>query len=122
MKITLEDVKKVFQECNIPDWEFQGNLSKETGQAVVVHVKRKSDSQDGVFRYLKRQEEEDIKRFNREIKILTNLDFKHKNIVNILDFSLDKPYWYISERGNDFRDYWEKIREDNIDNPNIIVE
>jgi len=120
--MTLEDAKQVFEKCKIEGWEFQGNLSGPSGQAVAVHVKRKSDSKEGVFRYLKRQQEEDIKRFQREIKILTNPEYKHKNILNILEYSTEEPYWYISERGEDFRIFWEKFKDENADNPNLIVE
>ncbi len=39
-----------------------------------------------------------------------------------MTYSAEHPYWYISERGEDFRTYWEKFKDDNIDNPDLIVE
>ena len=62
--MTFQDTKNTFNKLNIPDWKVTGQIGGESGQAAVLEVTRDSDNKKGVFRYLKRQEEIDIKRFN----------------------------------------------------------
>lgn len=124
MKImTHLEIQNKFAEQNISDWRISGQIDGTTGQAVVTEVTKISDGKKGVFRFLnpKRQSEIDIKRFRREIKILTSPKYKHPNIINILDYSEDN-LWYISEKGEQFTKHWANIRTDYADKPDKIVE
>ena len=107
-KPTPEESKEVFEKINSPTWEFSA-LMKAGGQAGTVQVKRKTDGKIGVFRYLHTTDEVDINRFKREVAILGNAEYKNPNIIDILEFSLEEPYWYISEKGEKFDTYCDKI-------------
>lgn len=120
-KMTFQETKIIFNKLAISDWSVIGSIGKESGQATVLEVARKSDNKKGVFRYLKRKNEIDIKRFNREVEILTNEKHKHPNIVNILIYSIDE-HWYISEKGDSFKNHWRSIKKKHRNNPDQILQ
>lgn len=119
--MTYRETKNIFNNLNIPDWKVTGQINSKSGQATVLEVTRDGDNQKGVFRYLKQQEAIDIKRFKREVKILTTEKYKHPSIVNILAYSLDE-LWYISEKGEPFRKHWADIKQKYIENPDQILQ
>jgi serine/threonine protein kinase len=120
--MTFDELKILFDSLKIPEWTITGKIGDgATGQANVAEVTRISDCQKGVFRVLKRQNEIDVKRFKREIKILITEKYKHQNILNILAHS-EENLWYISEKGDSFKNYWKNILTKYSDTPDKIVE
>lgn len=117
-----ERLTSVFEDQNIMDWEISGN-STQGGQAQIIGVKRKSDGKLGVFRLLNSSKETDVKRFKREVDILSRQEFKHQNIINILEStSSGSCYWYISELGNPFENYWKRKRENLVSNSDELLD
>lgn len=116
------DIEKVFNDLNLSGWEKINDLAnKRGGQACVLFVNHK-DGREGAFRYFKDKSERTVKRFNRELKILTNPEYKHPCIVNILEHSSDdNAHWYISEKGDPFDEYREQLRKKLKDNPDELV-
>jgi hypothetical protein len=92
-------------------WTPVEGYKKGGGQAAVIEVRHEEKGR-GAFRLLKKADAEDIRRFDREVAIVTDPRFRHPNIVNILDVaSLGEGYWYISELGKPFDAYWKSLRE-----------
>ena len=92
--------------------EFAGwtvsDLTKEGGQGSVCGIK--NGRQKRVFKCLKENpESESVARFIREVGILSNID--HSNIVKLRAVSLNPPYWYITDRGATFSDFWQRFRK-----------
>lgn len=69
-------IKEKFECLRIEGWQLAGNVGKG-GQAETIQVKH-LDGQRGVFRILKNKNDTAIKRFYRELAILTNPAFRHK--------------------------------------------
>ena len=121
--MNYDELKNQFYSYKITGWGIVGELGdKESGQASVAEVMRTFDKEKGAFRLLKSSKEIDIKRFEREVKILTDQKFKHKNICNILEHSkVAGQHWYISQKGDSFRKYWKNVRKENEANPDKVV-
>lgn len=100
-------IEQTFKELNLENWQFINPINNESGQAKVAIVKNTSNGDVGAFRILKKTDEKSIQRFQRDVNIITNKEFHHKNVIKLLDFNIHR-YWYISEIGTDFRDYWKK--------------
>jgi serine/threonine protein kinase len=114
--------KVLFENLAFSDWKIDESFKSDGGQAIVLGVTN-SSGQKGVFRYLEAQDETSKKRFYREINILTDPRFKHKNIVNILEYTRDEQYqWYISERGNSFKSFWNQQQQILSEKPHELVE
>lgn len=110
-----------FNKLALPEWEVDTDKSKESGQAKILFVKKQNGTK-GVFRLLKTRRDKDIKRFHRDLKILTNSKFQHPNIVKILEYSKsDKQHWYISRRGSDLARFRKKLRKEFKNNPDMLV-
>lgn len=107
------DIKGYFSALKLPDWQYSGDLKVDSGgQSKVVEVIR-SDGVKGVFRLLKSNSPIDIERFKREVSILTDPKFQNSHIVPIHLDSLTMEsdgYWYISEKGESFIEYWLNFR------------
>lgn len=115
------DTIEVFNSLQLPNWSVLSKL-KSGGQADVLFLINPKTNDNGVFRLLRSNREIDVIRFKREIGILTNPKYYHPNLVKVLEYSKDNNhFWYISEKGDDFQLYWEKIKTDNQLNPNKIV-
>ena len=123
----MRKARDVFRSLDLKDWiESDCDLGRgrRGGQAVVFAVRR-NDGKKGVFRYptLQRSQAVDVKRFFREIRILTAPEFQHPNIVEILAYSDDENNpWYISKLGQPFSPYWEEQRKKHRNNPEILLE
>lgn len=119
--MTIQDnLPEYFTSLNIPNWTIESTNSRQGGQAKIIYVKN-DRNEKGVFRVLQSVDPTDIKRFKRELSILTNPDYFHENIVKILTYSTNpEDNWYISERGYPFDQFW-KSRKENL-NSNEIVE
>jgi serine/threonine protein kinase len=114
------EIEKYFNSLELKEWKILGNTNGG-GQSNTIQVEHISTKEKGVFRVLKKPTEVDIKRFKREIKILTDPKFKHQNIVEIIDYTKSETdYWYISKLGDDFTPHWERLREKYSDNPNQL--
>lgn len=118
--MTFNEIKNIFIKLKIPEWKVTGQIGRESGQAIVLEVTRERDNKKGVFRYLKRKEEVDIKRFKREIEILTSEKYRHPNIINILAYSINE-FWYISEMGMPFKKHWTEIKQKYSENSEQIL-
>jgi hypothetical protein len=93
------DVKGIFNRLAIPGWRDSGQTLSGGGQAAVLVVVD-TNNRKGVFRYLRSDDPTDIRRFNRELRVLTDLKFEHPSIIKILDHTRDdRSRWYISELG-----------------------
>ncbi|MDP2386516.1 MAG: serine/threonine-protein kinase [Bacteroidota bacterium] len=118
-KIKKETIE-YFESLHLKDWTLSTGFFKSGGQAAIIGVSRGKDR--GGFRKLMTQDEEDIKRFKREVKILEDPEYKSLYIVEILDSSIEEPnLWYISKKGGSFSEYWEKILEKEKESPDKIV-
>jgi serine/threonine protein kinase len=116
---SIKNLKNYFQSLSLDAWTVIGNLTSG-GQADILEVKNKKTGQLGVFRTLRRKNDNDISRFFRELEILTKT--KHPNIVKILDYTKDKEHqWYISKKGERFERYWKKYFDKNINNPDSLL-
>lgn len=114
----LRETEESFDKLKLQNWTLSGNF-RYGGQANTIEVKN-TDGVAGVFRTLHRKKPDDIKRFYRELKILTNPKYKHRNIVEILDYTKNlNDQWYISRKGKQFEKYWEDFKGDN--NPDKIA-
>ena len=65
-----KELKEYFQSLNLKEWTATGNIANG-GQADIIELKNNKTRQLGVFRTLRRKEENDINRFYRELEILT---------------------------------------------------
>jgi len=63
------------------------------GFGIVTKCKREVDGKIFAKKKLRSQDEDSIKRFGREVRLISSLD--HPNIVKVIARKLDgKPYWY----------------------------
>lgn len=118
-----EIARDVFKRLGLEDWTESGRNLGAGGQATVLAVQR-NDGKKGAFRYLKSQGTQTIgvRRFFREIKILTDPRFQHPSIVKILAYSDDENIpWYISKLGRPFPPYWKEQRDKYRDNPEALL-
>jgi len=116
----MEAVKS-FNSLNLENWFYDKKLLGHGGQAFVLQVKNVNGVK-GAFRYLRKNDATSVNRFHRELSILTNPEFQHKNIVNILDYSKDKnKHWYISKFGNSFYDFWLGKRRNYCNHPKKLL-
>lgn len=124
-----EAAKIYFDSLKLTNYKFVNFIGKKSsGQANAIEVLNinaddANYNKEGVFRLLKRTEEIDIKRFQRELRILTNEKYKHPNIINILAFPKDsESYWYVSEKGENFETYWLDIKNLFKDNQDKLLD
>lgn len=116
----LEAARAIFHSLNLEGWHESGQVLGSGGQATALAV-RHDDNRRGVFRYLKKRDPIAIKRFHRELKILTTTQFKHPSIVNILEYARDSEHhWYISEQGDPFKPYWHR-QQDRLQNDPVSL-
>jgi serine/threonine protein kinase len=107
----IKAAREAFQSLGLEDWTESGGDLGAGGQATVFEVQR-NDGTKGAFRCLKDKSPKAIKRFLREIRILTNPEFQHPSIMEILAHSDDENTpWYISKLGSPFFPYWKEQRE-----------
>ncbi len=119
--MTHKEVTEIFHRLQVSNWKIGGQLAgSKSGQATVAEVTRVSDGKKGAFRLLNSNDEISKKRFLREVRILTAKEYKHPNIINILDYSLDE-YWYISELGSSFKDHWQSIQNTHNGMPDSLL-
>ncbi len=119
--LEFEKAKELFESLQLSDWKIDESFKTEGGQATVLAI-NDGKGRKGVFRYLKNQDETSKKRFYRELDILTDTKFRHKNIVNILEHTdNDEHQWYISERGENFTPFWKHQREIFSENPEGLI-
>lgn len=111
----IAKAKRIFNALNLEDWEIiEGEPGIPSGQAVVLKVQNKKDiSRQGAFRTLKNPDKQAKKRFDRELKVLTNPQYRHDSIVEIYNWSEEygQVRWYISRLGDSFVAYWNSRRE-----------
>ena len=106
--LDYQEAKELFESLKLSDWKIIDGYKKKGGQATVLSVKHKNGD-NGVFRYLKKQDKISKKKIYHELGILIDPKFKHKNILIFLEYTNDSEHqWYISERGVNFAKYWEK--------------
>lgn len=96
------NTRKTFETLDLDNWEINPTYNprpNKSGQADVLFLKNR-EGKEGVFRLLKNKSEKAKERFKRELKILTNDEYKNPSIVNILEHPQNNnEYWYISEKG-----------------------
>lgn len=113
--------KDAFESLALDGWQIDEAFSGDGGQATVVGLIH-NDGSKGVFRLLNKDDDKSRARFAREVEILTDTRFQHKNVVKILAHGQDTNLsWYISERGSDFRTFWKKKRKEFAENPDGLV-
>lgn len=113
-------LKQYFESLKLNDWSITGNAGKG-GQAEIIEVKNKKTGELGVFRTLRRRNEQDIARFFRELDILVKIN--HPNIIRIIECTKDKDHqWYISKKGIRFEEQWKSFYNANYSNPDSILE
>lgn len=99
----------------------EGYKKNAGGQATVIEVRHRQKGR-GAFRLLKKADEVDVRRFAREVGIVTDARFRHPNVVNILEVaSPGEGYWYVSELGKPFGSYW-KARKKRLGARRIVPE
>lgn len=120
-ELEFQEAKILFESLQLSDWRIDDGYKKSGGQASVLAV-NDTNRRKGVFRLSKKKDETSIKRFHHELGILIDPKFKHKNIVNILEYTKDEKHqWYISERGENFTLFWEHQKEKYSENPEGLV-
>ena len=113
--------EEIFYSLGLEGWKVSGPSLGSGGQAITLPVEH-IDGRKGAFRYIKGKGTRDIQRFLREVGVLTNPEFQHRNIVRILDHSEDeKNLWYISKRGESFKGYWKTKRKELKNHPDSLV-
>jgi len=120
---TTRNARDVFRSLGLEDW-IESNCDLGGGGQAIVFAVQRNDGKKGAFRYPKPQRFQavDVKRFFREIRILTAPEFQHPNIVEILAHSDDENNpWYISKLGQPFLPYWKEQREKHRNNPEILL-
>ncbi|NRA12620.1 MAG: protein kinase [Crocinitomicaceae bacterium] len=103
---------EIFNRVSPDGWDLTSDSSLlGGGQSSVLFVHSPMNG-NGVFRLTKDSRPIAKERFKREIKVLS--DYKHKNIVEILEYSSEdsEECWYISRRGDNFKSYWDSIRKE----------
>jgi len=113
------NLREYFEGVKLVEWEVTGSLAGG-GQSDILKVRNLNDKKKlGVFRKLRSQEEKDIKRFFRELSILTKTD--HPNVVKLLDYTTNDETWYISELGTPFETYWKIFLKKNEADPDTVL-
>jgi serine/threonine protein kinase len=108
---SLNELKHYFESLQLPEWKSQGHL-RNGGQAIGMEVRNEKTGQTGFFRVLKKPTEVDKKRFHRELKFLIDPEFQHPNIIKVLHSpKSDKEFWYISAKGDSFKDWWVQVTD-----------
>lgn len=103
----FDHANKTFAALKLPDWTIDRDNVPQGGQSGVCVVVNKTGLK-GVFRCLPPQPTElSIKRFHRELEALAKVT--HRNVMKPLASSDQPPYWYISEKGENFRVYWKAL-------------
>lgn len=124
MTLTAEDKREsarcAFKSLQLSGWEEVNQSIRQGGEASVLIVKNQLGDK-GVFRYLKRTDPVSLKRFHRELNILTNPRFQNPSIIQLLEHSKDDKPWYISKYGEPFDHYWEKQRNQLINQPDELA-
>ncbi|MBM2810982.1 MAG: serine/threonine protein kinase [Chloroflexi bacterium] len=92
----------VLAEIEKRGWRQVSGYPGKSGQATVLFVEH-PDGRTGALRVLKSPTKKAQRRFEREFEIVSKHD--HPSIMRLLDYDLDAN-WYISQRGNDFRQWW----------------
>src|SRR5437899_758849 len=99
----IRQAHELFAALKLPGWRESSQTLRPGGQAGVLIVEDGSGTR-GVFRCLTQNKPKSIERFYRELRILTDPQFAHPNVVEILDFTRgDKHQWYISRLGHPFK-------------------
>lgn len=123
MQKKQSNTKEYFNELKLHNWDYAQDFGNGGGQATTIEVRNNESGHIGVFRLLRedKRREIDIKRFQRELSILTNPEYTHPSVIEILEYSKDTQNpWYISRKGLSFKDYWKNIRQNN--DPDSIVD
>ncbi len=98
-----------FKALGLADWQLDAQQTPQGGQSGVCAVVS-TDGVQGVFRCLPPNPDVlAVDRFKREVTVLGEIN--HSNVVRLLEYSLDSPYWYISPRGVNLKSYWDSISE-----------
>jgi len=116
----MKEARRVFHEIRPAGWREGSATVRQGGQATVCVVEH-DNGRKGVFRYLKNPDAQATDRFFRELRILTDPQFRHPSIVNVLDYTKDMHPWYISELGTPFETYWDQQRGRLKDSPEELV-
>ncbi len=122
--VKFRETKKFFQSLELEGWKECKSASRpgSGGQATVLAVKH-TDGTKGAFRYLRSNRPEAPQRFFRELKILTDPQFQHPNIMKIVVCTEDNEnHWYISELGKSFPKYWKaQCKKYQNDDPEALL-
>ena len=117
----LHDVQAVFQGLRLSHWTEHNQQLKPGAQASVL-VAKHTDGYLGVFRLLKPRDDTELRRFFREVKMLSAAQYRHPNILDLLDWTKDEVTpWYISRLGNSFKNWWHDYRLAHAAEPDLIV-
>jgi serine/threonine protein kinase len=115
------EAHELFEKLQLAGWRKLNQQLRPGGQAGVVIVED-SNGQQGVFRCLTQSRGQAVERFYRELAILTNPEFRHPNVVEILAYPTDKAqHWYISKLGHSFEGRWKKFREHHSSDPTTVL-
>jgi serine/threonine protein kinase len=108
----LKHAIETFASLGLPNWSINHSGQVSQGGNSGVCVVERKDGKRGVFRCLpSAPQPEAISRFQRELDVLSKIE--HKNIMKLLESSSESPFWYISELGTNFRDYWKDYLKTN---------
>jgi serine/threonine protein kinase len=107
----LQAARKLFQRLRPAGWKEANQQLKAGGQASVLVVEHE-DGRKGVFRCLIDPSGREAKRLERELRILTNPELFHPNIVRIIAHPADPTeHWYVTQLGVPFRVQWKRYRD-----------
>lgn len=115
--ITNSEASEILKKRNVKNWEVK-EVFKSGGQGFTFKVRNKESGDFGVFKFLKNENEINLKRFEREITFLARTDITHENIIRVLDYSIEVDnLWYVTQLGEPFETYWKKCEEKYFDQP-----
>lgn len=118
----IEEAQEILQQRKAVNWQVK-EVYKPGGQGLTLKVRHKETGEWGVFKYLKIEKEDNIKRFSREIKFLSELTPSHPNIIRVLDYSLEKDnLWLVTQMGIPFENHWKSCQRKFEDNPDALLE
>lgn len=103
-KERIKHAINAFKNLELQSWQLDSLEIGQGGQSGACAVVDE-DGNHGVFRCLPPDPEAvAIQRFQREISTVRSID--HQNVMKLLAWDDQGPYWYITRRGENLKDFW----------------
>lgn len=104
--MTGEELINFFEGLKLPDWVVK-QVYKAGGQGSTLVVFNDATKEYGVFKAPHKVDGNNLGRFVREMEILAEVGKTNVGIAPLLEHSLvGQDPWFITKKGDDFRDYW----------------